>query len=172
MMRGWRPALLSALVVAGSCADVSGQETFAEANPRVRIVPSEFRENVNVEFLYKQDLWDVYFTTWLGREEKRDGKWRDIYYETSEKYVAKGILSFQCFADDMNGDPTIDVIEYGTNDFGDPSARRVTKIDYEQRQAWMNGELDALLGESPPYELFVVAHYRFCGDEWKTTNSE
>ncbi|MCD1621431.1 hypothetical protein AAG614_04955 [Citromicrobium bathyomarinum] len=136
----------------------------------VRVAPSEFRPDVTVEFLYNQDIEGVYSTTWLGREEKREGNWRDIYFETSEKYVAKGILSFQCFADDTNGDPTIGIVEYGWGEFGDPAAKRVTTIDYSQRQAWMNGELDALMGESPPYELFVVAHYRFCGDEREAAN--
>lgn len=140
------------------------------AHAEVRVVPSEFRPGVTVEFLYDQDIEGVYSTTWLGREEKREGNWRDIYFETSEKYVAKGILSFQCFADDTHGDPTIGIVEYGSGKFGDPAAKRVTTIDYSQRQAWMNGELDALMGESPPYELFVVAHYRFCGDEREASN--
>ena len=171
-MRLWLPLLLLALTGLGVSASAIGKETYSDPKPRVRIVPSEFRENVEVEFLYSQDIEGVYSTTWLGRLEKRDGNWRDIYFETSEKYVSKGILSFECFADDTNGNPTIDVVDYGWKDFGDPSARRVTKIDDEQRQAWMKGEFEALSGESPPYELFVVAHYRFCGDVWMTNNSE
>ena len=164
-MRFNLPILLIALALTGFSGEANGRETGAEQRSSGQVVPSAFRQSVEVEFLYDQDLEGVYSTTWLGREEKRNGNWRDIYFETSEKYVAKGILSFQCFADDMNGNPAIGVVEYGWDDFGDPGAKRVTVIDYSQRQAWMDGELDSLQGESPPYELYVVAHYRFCGGQ-------
>jgi hypothetical protein len=163
-MRFNQPVLVLAMALAGLSGEANGQQADDAPKPDVKVYPSEFRPNVDVEYLYNQDIEGVYTTTWLGREEKREGPWRDIYFETSEKYVAKGILSFQCFANDTNGDPSIGVFEYGSGDFGDPDAARVTKIDIAQRQAWMDGKLDSLLGESPPYELYVIAHYRFCGD--------
>ena len=45
-----------------------------------------------VERLYKQQIDDVYFTTWFGRLEKSEGAWRDVYIETGEKYVNKGLI--------------------------------------------------------------------------------
>jgi hypothetical protein len=162
--------LLGATTLAMCSGQAAGQQTEVGDRPAVRIVQSEFRPHIKVEFLYNEYIGGVYSTSWLGREEKREGRWRDIYFETSEKYVAKGILSFQCFADGANGDPTIGIVEYGWGDFGDPNEKSVTVIDYSQRQAWMDGELDSLIGESPPYELYVVAHYRFCGDEQESNS--
>lgn len=152
------------LAMAGSAVAAHGENASAEPAPQGRAVASEFRPGVEVEFLYTQDIEGVYTTAWLGREETRKGSWREIYFETSEKYVSKGILSFQCFAEDTNGDPTIGIVEYGSGEFGDPAAKRVIRIAYAQRQTWMYGELDALRGKRPPYELFVVSHYRFCGE--------
>ncbi len=126
---------------------------------------SDFREGVEVEYLYRQDLEGVYWTTWFGREEKREGDWREIYYETSEKGVKHGILRFQCFALDSIGDPTITIFDFGVSkqdDFENPTNARVIVIERHQRQAWKSSQIEELRGYDPPFELFVVAHYRFC----------
>lgn len=72
------------LMIAGLGA-VAAVAAHAESASR----PSEFRKDVAVEWIYKQQIDDVYFTNWYGRLEKTDGPWRDIYFETSDKYVNK-----------------------------------------------------------------------------------
>lgn len=159
----------SSVVFACSGGDARSQ-SFLDDGPKVRIVPSQYRDGVDVEFLYNQYIGGVYSTTWLGRLEKQDGLWRDVYFETAEKYNAKGIMSFQCFADGSGGETDIGIIEYGWGAFGDPNSRHFATIKFEQRWKWAEEGLDSLVGESPPYELFVVAHYRYCGDEWELNN--
>lgn len=139
-------------------------QSAGDGGPATSTVPSEFREGVVVEFLYRQDLEDVYSTTWLGRLESSDGLWRDVYFETSEGSIAHGIMSFECFADDMNGEPAIGITEYTIGSYADSDNRRLLNIFYNQRTEWASGTLEELMGADPPYELFVVAHYRFCGD--------
>ena len=73
------------LMLAGMAA-MGGTVVHAETTSR----PSEYRKDVPVELIYRQQIDDVYFTDWYGRVEKSDGPWRDIYFETNDKYVNKG----------------------------------------------------------------------------------
>lgn len=120
--------------------------------------PSEYRPGVTVERLYKQQLDDVYFTTWFGRLEKSDGAWRDVYIETAEKYVNKGLISFNC----TQAKADIGLILYDTGDYGAAADRRVVRVRFADRKAWAEGRFEPLYGETPPYELYLAARQRFC----------
>ena len=159
-------ATVIALATSG-CSDVTTGQPNEMSREKVRVVESAFREGVEVEFLYTQDIEGVYGTTWLAREEAREELWRDIYIETSEKFTFNGLISFQCFADDSNGDPTIGIVSYGLNEFGDDASREVETISLLERESWVESGHYA----TPPYEVFVLAHYRFCGDEWEAISN-
>ena len=120
--------------------------------------PSEYRPGVTVERLYTQQLDDVYYTTWFGRLEKSDGGWRDVYVETAEKYVNKGLISFNC------SDPKADIglILYDVGTYGDAADRRVVRVRFADRKAWAGERFEPLYGETPPYQLYLAARQRFC----------
>ena len=120
--------------------------------------PSEYRPGVTVERLYKQQIDNVYFTTWFGRLEKSDGAWRDVYVETAEKYVNKGLISFNC------AQPRADIglILYSTGDYGAAADRRVVRVRFADRKAWAEDRFEPLSGETPPYQLYLAARQRFC----------
>lgn len=152
-------------VLLASAALLSGNFIAVQSPGHGQSSLSAFREDVEVEYLYRQDLEGVYWTTWLGREEKRRGNWREVYFETSEKWTMHGIMRFECFAVDSIGDTTVTVLGYRFDDEFSPQAKpqytqEITQLD---RTNWQSGELARELGYFPPYELFVVAHYRYCG---------
>jgi hypothetical protein len=130
--------------------------TSANAEPASR--PSEFRKDVAVEWIYKQDLDDVYFTNWYGRLEKTDGAWRDIYFETSDKYVNKGLVRLNC--DDPEAD--IDFTLYGVGEYGSAESGRQVTISYGDRRPWADGNYQAMFGETPTIEFYGAALERFC----------
>ncbi len=119
---------------------------------------SAFRPGVAVEHVYRQQVSDVYFTDWFGRLESVEGAWLEVYFETSDKFVNKGMIRLNC------ADPEADVCLalYGTGDYGSNADRREVAVPYADRRAWADGSHDALAGETPPFEFFGAALARFC----------
>lgn len=120
--------------------------------------PSDYRPGVTVEYLYRQQIDAVYFTTWYGRLEKADGGWRDVYFETSEKFVNKGLVSFNC----TTAKADIGLILYSTGKYGEEADRRVVRVRFADRKIWASGRFEPLYGETPPYEFYLAARKRFC----------
>jgi hypothetical protein len=131
------------------------QTTIAAMHPRKQ---SEFRPGVSVEFVHFQKLEGVYHTAWWGRLEKRDGEWRDVYFETAEKYVNNGLMSFKCLSDKSN----IGVIMYHGGEYGSGPGKEVVTVRPNQRANWAKEEFEPLSGEDPPYKLYLSAKKRFC----------
>ena len=86
-----------ALILAAAIA-ATGQVAHGKTEGKA----SEYRPGVTVEHVYTQDI-EYYFTNWFGRVEASDGPWRDIYFETAEKYVNKGTMRINC------ADPEADI---------------------------------------------------------------
>ncbi|WP_447762450.1 hypothetical protein [Sphingopyxis panaciterrae] len=118
---------------------------------------SEFRPGVTVDWIYKEDI-EYFFTNWFGRLEKSDGAWRDIYFETSEKYVNKGNIRFNC----ADPEADIDVTLYDVGEYGNAADRRQVTVPYGDRKAWADGNYQPLSGETPPIEFYDAARKRFC----------
>ena len=140
---------LGLLIAALSAASV-------DAEPASR--PSEFRKDVGVELIYRQQIDDVYFTDWYGRLEKADGAWRDIYFETSDKFVNKGLVRINC--DDPEAD--IDFIFYSVGEYGASEDARQVTISYGDRRPWADGNYQDMFGETPTIEFYGAAIERFC----------
>lgn len=140
---------LGLLIAALSAASV-------DAEPASR--PSEFRKDVAVELIYRQQIDDVYFTDWYGRLEKADGAWRDIYFETSDKFVNKGLVRINC--DDPEAD--IDFIFYSVGEYGASEDARQVTISYGDRRPWADGNYQDMFGETPTIEFYGAALARFC----------
>ena len=119
--------------------------------------PSEYRPGVTVEHLYKQDI-EYYHTNWFGRLEASDGVWRDIYFETAEKYVNKGVMRINC----ADAEADIDFTLYDVGTYGDAAERREVTIPYADRKAWADGNYEPMSGETPPIEFYAAARQRFC----------
>ena len=143
---------LLSFLVAASIAMLS-----ATAHAKAETRPSEYRPGVTVEHLYKQDI-EYYFTNWFGRLEKSDGPWREVYFETAEKYVNKGIVRFNC----ADPESDIDFTLYDVGDYGDTADRRQVHIPYADRKAWADGHYEPMSGETPPIEFYAAARTRFC----------
>jgi hypothetical protein len=126
------------------------------AKKETESIPSEFRNGVSVESLYRQDLGNGYSTTWLGRLEKQDGPWRDVYVETNEKFSTKGVLSFRC---DQNN---VAWVTYDDDQFGSPSNQHVTNVAPSEFEQWQAGTLDKMAGEDPPFQVYRIARSKFC----------
>lgn len=141
------------LMLAG-VAVMTGTTTHAEPASK----PSEYRPDVTVEWIYKQDLDDVYFTHWYGRLEKSDGPWRDVYFETADKYVNKGLIRLNCADPEAN----IDLILYDVGAYGSDADRRQVTVPYSDRRPWADGNYQPLFGETPPFEFYHAALARFC----------
>ena len=139
------------LMLAGLAAS---QTAAAEAGGR----ESAFRPDIAVEHVYRQQLDDVYFTDWFARLENSKGPWRDVYFETSDKFVNKGIIRLNC--DDPEAD--IDLTLYSTGDYGSDADRREVTVPYADRRAWADGGYEPLAGETPPFEFYSAALARFC----------
>ena len=140
------------LLVAASIAMLS-----VPAHAKTETQPSEYRPGVTVEHIYKQDI-EYYFTNWFGRVEASDGPWRDIYFETAEKYVNKGIMRINC----ADPEADIDFTLYDVGDYGDAAARRQVTISYADRRPWADGNYEPMSGETPPIEFYSAALTRFC----------
>ncbi len=119
---------------------------------------SEYRSGVAVEHVYRQQIDDVYFTDWFARLESAKGPWRDVYFETSDKFVNKGIIRLNC--DDPEAD--IDLTLYSVGDYGSDADRRDVTVPYADRRAWADGGYEPLAGETPPFEFYGAALTRFC----------
>ncbi len=119
---------------------------------------SEFRPGVAVEKIYREQIDDVYFSDWFGRLETFEGPWRLVYFETSDKYVNKGLIQLNC--DDPKAD--IGLTLYGVGDYGNAADRREVTVPYADRRAWADGDYEPLAGETPPFEFFSAALARFC----------
>ena len=119
---------------------------------------SAFRPDISVEHVYRQQLDDVYFTDWFARVESAKGPWRDVYFETSDKFVNKGIIRLNC--EDAEAD--IDLTLYSTGDYGSDADRRDVTVPYADRRAWADGGYEPLAGETPPFEFYSAALTRFC----------
>ncbi len=119
---------------------------------------SEFRPGVAVEYIYKQPLEGVYWTIWWGRLEKRDGAWRDVYFETRDKYVNKGILSFNC----SNPNADIGLVLYNWGQYGAEDDKQVVIVRSNQQSSWAKKDFEPLAGEDPPYKLYLNSKKRFC----------
>ena len=139
------------LILAGLAAS---QSVAAETESR----ESAFRPGVSVGHVYRQQIDDVYFTDWMGRVESAKGPWRDIYFETNDKFVNKGIIRLNC------ADPEADIllILYSIGDYGAASDRREVTVPYADRRAWADGGYEPLSGETPPFEFYSAALTRFC----------
>lgn len=145
-------ARLTGLVLAAVMA-ASGTPAAAKG----RAQASEYRPGLSVEHIYKQKI-EYFFTDWLGRVEKSDGPWRDIYFEASGKYVNKGIISFNC----ANANADIGLILYDVGEYGSAADRRVVRVRLADRTAWQAERFQPLYGETPPYEFYLAARKRFC----------
>lgn len=130
----------------------------APAAAKADVRPSDYRPGVTVEYLYKQQIDAVYFTIWYGRLEKTDGAWRDVYFETGDKFVNKGLISFNCIRPKAD----IGLILYSTGTYGDVADRRLVVVPYADRKAWADGGYEPLAGETPPFDVFRAALARFC----------
>lgn len=130
--------------------------TMAEAEPASK--PSEYRPGVTVEWIYRQDLGDVYFTDWYGRLEQAEGPWRDVYFETADKYVNKGLIRLNC----ADPEADIDLVLYDTGEYGSDADRRQIIVPYGDRRPWADGNYQPLFGETPPFEFYDAALARFC----------
>lgn len=141
------------------------EETSRSKRTKIRATPlgangsddseeSNFRDGVTVEDLYVQKLGDPYSTSWLGRLEKQDGPWRDVYLETSEKLVDHGILSFRC-----DGNASVAWVTYDEEQFGSPSARHIASVPVTEFTKWKAGGLDKI---GPPFELYQIVRSKFC----------
>lgn len=119
---------------------------------------SEFRPEISVGHVYRQQIDDVYFTDWFARLESGKGPWRDVYFETSDKFVNKGIIRLNC--NDPEAD--IDLTLYSTGDYGSDAGRRDVTVPYADRRAWADGGYEPLAGETPPFEFYSAALERFC----------
>lgn len=119
---------------------------------------SAFRPGVAVELLHRQPIGDVYFTNWFARLEIEQGASRDVYFETNDKFVNKGIIRLNC--EDPEAD--IDLVLYGSGDYGSAADRREVTVRYADRRAWADGGYEALAGETPPFEFYSAALARFC----------
>ena len=119
--------------------------------------PSEYRPGITVDHIYKQDI-EYFFTNWYGRVEASDGPWRDIYFETAEKYVNKGTMRINC------ADPKADIgfTLYDVGDYGDAADSRQVTISYADRKPWADGNYEPMSGETPPIEFYSAALARFC----------
>lgn len=118
---------------------------------------SEYRPGLSVEHIYHQKI-EYFSTEWLGRLEKSDGPWRDIYFETHDKYVNKGIISFNC----ANANADIGLILYDVGEYGSAADRRVVRVRLADRRAWQAERFQPLSGETPPFEFYLAARKRFC----------
>lgn len=144
---------LSALMLAGLAA-LTGSTAHAEPATR----PSEYRPELAVEWIYRQQLDDVYFTDWYAELEASDGPWRDVYFETSDKYVNKGIIRLNC----ADPEADIDLTLYDTGKYGSLDDRRQVTVPYGDRRPWADGNYEPLSGETPPFEFYDAALARFC----------
>ena len=140
--------LLTALTVAVTPAGATGKDSRASA----------FRPGIAVENVYRQQIDDVYFTDWFARLEGAKGPWRDVYFETSDKFVNKGIIRLNC--EDAEAD--IDLTLYSVGDYGSETDRREVTVPYADRRAWADGGYEPLWGETPPFEFYSAALARFC----------
>lgn len=127
------------------------------ANAKTESRPSEYRPGVTVEHIYKQDI-EYFFTNWYGRVEASDGPWRDIYFETAEKYVNKGIMRINC----ADPEADIDFTLYDVGAYGDAAERRQVTVTYADRKPWADGNYEPLSGETPPIEFYAAARAQFC----------
>lgn len=130
----------------------------APAVAKADLRPSDYRPGVTVEPLYRQQIDAVYHTDWSGRLEKTDGGWRDVYFETGDKFVNKGLISFNCARPKAD----IGLILYGTGTYGDAGDRRVVRVRFADRKAWAADRFAPLAGETPPHAFYLAAHKRFC----------
>ena len=119
---------------------------------------SENRPGVRVEKLYRQQIDTTYFTDWYGRLEKKNGDWRDVYFETNDKMVNKGVISFNC----RNPRADIGVVTYSVGDYGDTASRQVARVRFADRNAWKNERYEPLQGEDPPFTLFQIMARKYC----------
>lgn len=142
-------SLMLAAVAVTSVSSVSAKSGAAQ--------PSEYRPGIKVEPLYHQEI-EYYSTDWLGRLEKSEGSWRDIYFEASGKFVNKGILSFNCAK--PNAD--IGLVLYSVGAYGSAADRRTVRVRFADRKAWQAGRFAQLAGETPPFEFYSAALQRFC----------
>lgn len=148
-----KPAIIASAIGAimlGSVSVAAQSQSTSQA--------SEYRPGVSVDFLYRQDLEGVYHTDWYTRLEKRNGPWRDVYFETSEKFVNKGVLSFNC----SNPQADIGVILYDTGTYGAATDRRVVRVRFADRKAWQQERLESLRGETPSYAVYQAAVRKYC----------
>ncbi len=151
MRRGVAFFPLVMLAVAGAPASAASED----------IRESAYRPDISVEHVYRQQIDDVYFTDWFARLESAKGPWRDVYFETSDKFVNKGIIRLNC--DD--GEADIDLTLYSTGDYGSDADRREVTVPYADRRAWADGGYEPLAGETPPFEFYSAALTRFCNHE-------
>lgn len=119
--------------------------------------PSEYRPGIKVEHIYHQKI-EYFFTDWLGRLEKSDGPWRDVYFEASGKYVNKGIISFNCARPEAD----IGLVLYGVGTYDSAADRRTVRVRFADRKAWQADRFEPLSGETPPFEFYSAARQRFC----------
>jgi len=144
----------TALIAAAGLAISAGPAAHAKSADR----PSEYRSGVTVEPIYKQDIDGLYFTEWFGRLEASEGSWRDVYFETSDKYVNKGLVRLNC--DDPEAD--IDFTLYGVGEYGGSETARQVTISYGDRRPWADGNYQDMSGETPTIEFYGAALQRFC----------
>ncbi len=137
-------ALMSAILIASPAHAQSKQ--------------SDNRPGVRVEKLYRQQIDSTYFTDWYARLEKKSGVWRDVYFETNDKFVNKGVISFNCASPRAD----IGVVKYDTGRYGDASARRVVRVRFADRRSWAEDQYEPLQGEDPPFALYQVMARKYC----------
>jgi hypothetical protein len=133
---------------------LTGTTVHADGDAR----PSEYRPGVTVEWIYRQQIDDVYFTDWFAKLEAADGAWRDVYFETSDKFVNKGNIRLNC----ADPEADIDLTLYDIGKYGSLDDRREVTVPYGDRRAWADGSYEPLSGETPPFEFYDAALVRFC----------
>ena len=127
-------------------------------NPQ-KFQESYFRPGITVQQLYDQKLDSPYSTVWSGRLEKSDGAWRDVYFETNDKFVAKGFIRFNCAIPKAD----IDLIIYPDGGSYDPEAQHASvRVHFADQRAWAKERFEPLAGEDPPYLFYLAARKQFC----------
>ncbi|WJY18527.1 hypothetical protein QQS45_13075 [Alteriqipengyuania flavescens] len=117
---------------------------------------SEFRPGQRVYFVYDQHIDGPYSTSWWAVPMKRNGDWIDLYYETNEKTVDTGIISFECSKSGAVG-----IVSFG-NEWANSDNKTVNQIKPNEFQDWRDDNLPLERWTAVPLEFYQIAKKKFC----------